>query len=710
MTVRRPSKEEAKKLQGQLSVMKSQGWLSQEGSVLQLLCADPCCHISNDMALDIQRLLTGKNTLITPTSAGISPRSACLEILFMSGVSKQNLQLGSKNSRELLLASVTSTLLQSAAQKSLTQMAALSTVVVSIQDYWDEHLQLGKGFQLPDVPRDSGTRSSSRLDETEVSVNKQEMIYSNHSLFHENQSLQPLRSQVSLLFLSTEVTNLTHAMALHMVTIFPAHLPFLSPEVLRLLEVHVKKWMRFQRWGLPRCVEESLRQLMPDSPFFYWPGNSQPVPFIMYDTFNACVVTIETISHKTWGSCVLYQTTQAFWVTKWSIMDQEQSCHCQKTPNSLALALPSPALKVLNGLYPQPGGQAEDSGNHLKQKHSQLFCSFSCLTTESLAVTYIHFQGLSTNRRTPQLPSNVPFLFKGPSFLHLLPNNPPRSTPLSSLPTPNWVSPPDHQQIQINLPFLTPAEYEALEWNLLERQLQLRWEFPAIFQRSQHAQSPMQYEPSNTPHSPETQLLLSPADQQPLPARSKASDNVNVPQPPAPEADGGKPLQDRTLQNDIPQGPKHLRVPGGPPAPFMPSPPPLTGTIRMRGAGPGLALHRGPRTALGRSAGGHAGSWRRGRSNRLKRRLRARAQSTPSPPAPSRERLRRVRPRQTPSAGRWAGHCGTGTAAAPAARDKVNVGPEEVARERALRRAAATHNCPRQGEGGVSSSSKTVPY
>uniref|UniRef100_G3U6J3 SPATA31-like domain-containing protein n=1 Tax=Loxodonta africana TaxID=9785 RepID=G3U6J3_LOXAF len=171
---RRPSEEEAEKLQGGLAVPKRQAWLPQEGRVLQLLYADLYYPVSNAMALDIQQLLTGKNTLITPTSAGTSQHSSCLEVLSISGVSKQSLQLRSKNSRELLLASVSSTLLQLTDQKSLTQTAAPSTSVVIIQDHWDEHLQLGKGFQLPDVPKDSGTIPSSSLGETRVPVNQRE--------------------------------------------------------------------------------------------------------------------------------------------------------------------------------------------------------------------------------------------------------------------------------------------------------------------------------------------------------------------------------------------------------------------------------------------------------------------------------------------------------------------------------------------------------
>uniref|UniRef100_G3TEC2 SPATA31 domain-containing protein n=1 Tax=Loxodonta africana TaxID=9785 RepID=G3TEC2_LOXAF len=334
--------------------------------------------------------------------------------------------------------------------------------------------------------------------------------------------------------------------------------------------------------------EESLRQLMPHI----------PVTFTKCDNFNACVETTGTISHKTWGSCMLSQPTQAFWLFKWSIRDEEQSCHCQKTPNPLALALPSAALKVLTGLYPQPERQAEDSGDRLKQKHSQLFCAFSSLTSESLLVTYIEYPGTSANRYIPQFPTNVPFFFSERSILLLFPNNPTPSTSPSSTSTPNSVSPTDHQRNHINIPFLALAKFKALEWNLLQRHLLVRWELPTAFNKSQCAQSLMQYKPCDTAQSPETlgtswsgkpislltgelpflpdhaqmllefhlqkqlmrhhwglsqrikestALLLSPADQQPLPSSSKALDHLNVPWPAAPEVSGVGDLISLTL-------------------------------------------------------------------------------------------------------------------------------------------------------------------
>ncbi|XP_032252622.1 protein FAM205C isoform X3 [Phoca vitulina] len=168
---RRHSREEAEKPWELLSIMKSQGWLPQEGSVRRLLCADPTCPICNAVALEIQQWLGGENTLISPPSSGPSQGSSCLETLSMSSLSLEQSQ-GSLHSKDLSLPSVTPTKLQLTDQKSLTQSAAQSTNV-SIQDHQAEHLQRRKGFQVPDVSRDAGALSSSS-EEPRIPVNQQD--------------------------------------------------------------------------------------------------------------------------------------------------------------------------------------------------------------------------------------------------------------------------------------------------------------------------------------------------------------------------------------------------------------------------------------------------------------------------------------------------------------------------------------------------------
>ncbi|XP_044121395.1 protein FAM205A-like [Neovison vison] len=502
---RKHSREETEKPWELLSIMKSQGWLPQEGSVRRVLCADTCCETCNAMALEIQQLLVGENTLISPPSSGPLQDSSCLEIVSMSTVSfDQSLQQHSLHSKALALRSTTPPVLQLVDQKSLTQSTVPSAGTVKIHDCWTEHLQLGQGFQIQEVPTDPETLCCSRLEEPRVLVNQQEMVQSSPTLDCGNQGPQPLNSQVSLQTLNEEITTLTHPMALHVVTVLPAHLPFLSPEVLRLLEVHVKKWMHFQRWGLPRRVEESLRQLMPNPPLCYQPVNNQPVSFIQKNNSKFPIEKFGTCSYQTWGSCMASQPTQAFWVSEWSIMDPEQRHHHQQIPNNMAVALHSPGLEDSSGLYALPGHQDHDSVGHLQQKYSQLFCGLPSLHSESLVNTFLGSQSFYMNGSMSKHPLKDPFLFKELSILPLLPKTPPQPTTPSSPSSPNWVIPSDYQQPQISVPFLTLAECDALEWHLLQRQLQLQWGLPAVFQRPQHSQNPMQYRPCGKAQSPET--------------------------------------------------------------------------------------------------------------------------------------------------------------------------------------------------------------
>ncbi|XP_038408612.1 protein SPATA31F3-like isoform X1 [Canis lupus baileyi] len=146
-----------------LSVMRSQGWLPKEGSVRRLLCADPSCPICNAVALEIQQLLSGEKTLTSPSSSGPSQGSSCLSL---------EQSQGSLHSKALSLPSVTPTKSQLTDQKCLTQSAAQSTSV-SIQDIQGECLQRRKGYQVPDVSRDTGALSSSS-EETRTPVNQQD--------------------------------------------------------------------------------------------------------------------------------------------------------------------------------------------------------------------------------------------------------------------------------------------------------------------------------------------------------------------------------------------------------------------------------------------------------------------------------------------------------------------------------------------------------
>ncbi|XP_006898612.1 PREDICTED: protein FAM205A-like [Elephantulus edwardii] len=481
--------------------LPSQEWLPPEGSVRQLLCEDPCCPTCNDAALEIQQLLSSESIL--PPSGG--QPSPCIEMsssvsfeVSMPTVSfGQTLEWHSQQPRECLISPEESHLMD---QNSLRQTAAPSTSAISSQDYWTGHLDFEQGFQLPDVPSDPGIMSSPMTTDFRFPVTHEEILNNSNKYIQEKQDQQYSNYHVPLLSLDTEFADVTHPLQV----LLPANLPFLSSEVLRLLEVHVKKWTHFQRWGLPRRVEESLRQLMPKPPLLYKPGDSQPVSFIMNETSHACVETIEKIPHYTGSPWVGAQPTQAFWISEWSITDPKRCHNYQKAPDPLAVALHPPAFKVLRGLNIQPVKQAQDSRDYLKKKQSQLFCGLPCLHSESLVNTFMDSLILSTNRSMSQPSLSVPFFLKEPSFLPLLPNRSAQSAPPSSPPSPIWKSPLDHQQTQIHFPLLTLAEYETLEWHLLQKQLQLRWDLPTVFLRSQSDQNSMLFESYDTAQTPET--------------------------------------------------------------------------------------------------------------------------------------------------------------------------------------------------------------
>ncbi|KAK2494899.1 hypothetical protein MC885_011172 [Smutsia gigantea] len=565
----------------------NQCWLLQEGSVRSVLCTDTSCQTCNAVALEVQQLLAGESAPVSPTSSGPSRNSSCLDISSVSSVPfEQNLEHCSAHSQELPLPSPTPPASQFTDQKSLTQPAVQLIDTVNIYDDWTENLKLRPGFQVPEVPWGPEMMSSSSLQEPRILVNQQEMTHSDTTPVYRNQEQQPLISQVSLLTPNQGITTLTHSIDLHMAAALPAQLPFLSPEIRRRLEVHVEKWMHFQRWGLPRRVEDSLRQFIPNPPFFYEPENNQPVAFLQ-NTSKFAVENLGTISYQTWGSCMTGQPTQAFWVLEWPIMDPEERHHYQQIPNHMAwTASPSPALKHFSGLYPFPGQQVNDSVGRLQQKYSQLFCGLPSLHSESLVDNFLGSQGFSTNGSTSRHPLKDPSLLKELSFLPLLPTAPSQSAPPSSPSSPSWVSPCD-QQAQVNVTFLTLAQCEALEWHLLQRQLQHQRGLPAVFQGSQHTQSSVQCQSCDKAQSPErlktcwpgtpmsvitrgllffpeharrllelhllrqsihhrwglpqklqesTQLLLSPTDKQTLSWSSIAGANVRVPQPTAREA------------------------------------------------------------------------------------------------------------------------------------------------------------------------------
>ncbi|XP_006986036.1 protein SPATA31F3 [Peromyscus maniculatus bairdii] len=170
--VKRTSKEEAEKLQKLLSVMKSQGWLPQEGSVRRLLCSEPSCSICNAMAKEIQQLLGIENNMASPGSLRASQSFLSLEALPPSKAElDKSPELCPQHSRDVSQAS-SLTPSQSTDQKSSTQSAAPSTGDSNVQ-YYCPAPPPKQEPQGPNVSRDAGSLSSSSVEEPGVPANQQ---------------------------------------------------------------------------------------------------------------------------------------------------------------------------------------------------------------------------------------------------------------------------------------------------------------------------------------------------------------------------------------------------------------------------------------------------------------------------------------------------------------------------------------------------------
>ncbi|XP_059110153.1 protein SPATA31F1 isoform X2 [Peromyscus eremicus] len=570
---RRLSREEAEKPWELLTIMKSQSWLPKEEHVRQLLCVDPCCHICDAASLEIQQLLQSERTQTSPALSGLPPGSSCLEMLPISRVSfEQNVEHRPRHSRRLPPASGTPILAH------LTEHLTQSTSAVAVRQCWADHPQLDQKFPLADMPMISETMASSRIKEPVVLMIEEKLTQNESKFDQESQDRHHLKSSVSLLPLNPKTTNLTHTMSLHMSSVLPSQVPLLSPKVRRILELHVKKWIHFQKWGLPRRVEESLKQLMPDRTLLCQ-SRKNTLSSILSSGSEITMDRTGTISCQTNRLYLTDQPTQTCWVSEWSFINLKQ----RKPWQQICTYLSSHELEHLSGFYPPRKAQANDTESNLQSDYrGQLFCGLPSLHSESLDVTSLSSQGVSKNISKsssmdcqPTRELSLPFL----------PKTPCKSVPSSSSASPNAKTPHEQERAQISVPFLTLAECEALECHLLERQVKLQWGLPAVFLRKRYTWSHTLCEPHSKaktiktywPRKPfsyptrefsfpehvhrllefhlQKQLihlrwglpqriqrsihsLLSSTDQQFQSCSSRALPNVSIPQPGHPEADG----------------------------------------------------------------------------------------------------------------------------------------------------------------------------
>ncbi|KAH0503808.1 Protein FAM205A [Microtus ochrogaster] len=450
--------------------LPSQSWLPKEERVRQLLCIDPCCQICDAATLEIRQLLESKQSQISPALLGLPQDSSCLEMLTISSETfEQNVELHPRPSIHLSLASETSTLAQ------LTDHLAQPPNAAGVHQCYEENLQLEQKFHLADMTMVPETMVPLRFEDPVVLMIEKKITPNKPEVDQESQDHHHLNSSVSLLSLDPEITNLTHTMSLDMDAVLSSHMPFLSPQVCRLLEIHVKKWIHFQKWGLPRRVEESLRQLMPD-----------PTSFCQFrkTPFSSCLSSGSelTMSHHTKSLCWADQPTQACWVSEWSVVSLKQRKHWHQ----IQAFLPSHEAEHLSGFYPPTKAQANDSGSNFQSEYySQLFCGLPSLHSESLDASSVSSQGGSESKTVSKPSSRDP---TRELSLPFLPQTPHQSAP-PTFSSPNAKTPHEHKGAGMDVPVLTLAECEALECHLLDRQVKLRWGLPAVVLRNRDTRS-----------------------------------------------------------------------------------------------------------------------------------------------------------------------------------------------------------------------------
>ncbi|XP_050011866.1 protein FAM205A-2-like [Alexandromys fortis] len=474
---RRLSREEAEKPWELLSIMKSQSWLPKEERVRQLLCIDPCCQICDAATLEIRQLLESEQSQISPALLGLPPDSSCLEMLTISSETfEQNVELHPRPSIHLSLASEASALAQ------LTDHLAQPPSAACVQQCYEENLQLQQKFHLADMPVVPETMVPSRFEDPVVLMTEKKITPDKPEVDQKSQAHHPLNPSVTLLSLNPEIADLAHTMSLDMGALLSSHMPFLSPQVCRLLEIHVKKWIHFQKWGLPRRVEESLRQLMPDRTAFCQ-FRKTPFSSCLSSGSELTVDKVGTMSHHTKSLSWADRPIQACWVSEWSVVSLKQRKHWHQ----IHAFLPSRGAEHLSGFYPPPKAQANDSGSNFQgEYYSQLFCGLPSLHSESLDVPSLSSQGGSENKTVSKPSSGDP---TRELSLPFLPRTPRQSAPPSFSFSPNAKTPHEHKGAGMDVPVLTLAECEALECHLLDRQVKLRWGLRAVVLRNRDTRS-----------------------------------------------------------------------------------------------------------------------------------------------------------------------------------------------------------------------------
>ncbi|XP_074136364.1 uncharacterized protein LOC141550058 [Sminthopsis crassicaudata] len=301
--------------------------------------------------------------------------------------------------------------------------------------------------------------------------------------------------------------------------------PLLSPSAQEFLEMHITEKIALHIWK----EKELLSQPRPDIPPCFHRRELKKLSLVLEDR-ESSVKDLWTPDPEPWGASGIEQSFLGSERSLVNTMKQEHMPNSRQLHRPISLILAPTTLHFLNRLCSMPGRGAESTLSHNRQC-IQLFWGLPSLHSESLATTYMGSSSSSWLGTTIKLPpgDNPLVFFNDLSYLHLpgsasqpsLPSStqhltllPPSYPTLSRSPSPfpllsPTLSPPspspslpsssphirtfktDPEESPIKIPTIYLPRFQALEWHLLQKQLQSLWGVPRIVQRSHEAFNPL---------------------------------------------------------------------------------------------------------------------------------------------------------------------------------------------------------------------------
>nr|XP_020832731.1 uncharacterized protein LOC110201441 isoform X1 [Phascolarctos cinereus] len=325
----------------------------------------------------------------------------------------------------------------------------------------------------------------------------------------------------------------------------------LSPGAQEFLEMHLTEKVALHIWKEKELLSQRRSDLPPC--FRHITPPVKKLSLVLKNT-ESSVKYLSTPDSQSWSR---HGADQPFLDSEGSFvnnMKPEQMSNSRRLHKPISLILTPNTLHFLNKVCSGPGWGPESTVSRNRQC-IQLFWGLPSLHSESLVTTYMGSSSPSWLGATIKLPlgDNPLVFFNDLSYLHL-PNSAnqpslpspiqhlkllPTSSPTSSHPSspppppvPSPLTPPvtlppppppspspflpqirtfttDPEETTIRIPAIYLPKFQALEWHLLQKQLQSLWGVPHIVQRSHEAFKPLPLQLPQAHKSPCPQVQIS---------------------------------------------------------------------------------------------------------------------------------------------------------------------------------------------------------